>query len=80
LGGFLVLGYYTEIRRGAQRNAKGLFWNAEYTDLAEDCGFSTALFSTTALIWGCDAEIHRGGAERRGGFLEHGIHGLTDNH
>jgi len=35
--------------------------NADDTDLAEVRGFSTA------LIWGCDTEIHKEGAEGHGG-------------
>ena len=37
----------------ARRGTKGLFWNADYTDLAETRGFSTALkiYGLPLIFW-----------------------------
>ena len=47
-------GFTQRYAEEAQRSAEVLFWNADYTDLAEARGFSTVLF------WGCGTEIRRG--------------------
>jgi hypothetical protein len=48
-----VEGCGTEIRRGARRNTKVLFWNADGTDLTDARGFSTTLkiYGLLLIFW-----------------------------